>query len=160
MISLLTFSLSFLFCELCFKLARQQVEKGSVKDIPQEMPVVHHSTVTVSPPVTEAHTSTTTAQVASSPASVAPVVATSDVQTAIVSRSSASPMVSSPVKENADGVQIPVVTPCSDASENAEAAVTVNNAAAELMYRHLTAFKCFRFPSIWSRLLSFPLLIL
>ncbi|XP_004289761.1 PREDICTED: pre-mRNA-processing protein 40A-like [Fragaria vesca subsp. vesca] len=115
------------------KLARQQVEKGSVKDIPQEMPVVHHSTVTVSPPVTEAHTSTTTAQVASSPASVAPVVATSDVQTAIVSRSSASPMVSSPVKENADGVRIPVVTPCSDASENAEAAVTVNNAAAELM---------------------------
>ncbi|XP_062019467.1 pre-mRNA-processing protein 40A-like [Rosa rugosa] len=115
------------------KLARQQVEKASVKDIPQEMPVNHHTTVSVSPPVSEAHTSTTTAQVASSPVSVAPVVATSDVQTSTVSRSSASPVVASPVKENADGVQIPAVTPSSDAFENAEAAVTVNNTAAELM---------------------------
>ncbi|KAK9941780.1 hypothetical protein M0R45_007474 [Rubus argutus] len=115
------------------KLARQQVEKASIKEFPQEMPLNHHAPVSVSPPVSEAHMSTATTQVASSPVSVAPVAATGDVQTAIVSRSSASPVVASPVKANADGDQIPVVTPSSAAIGSVEAVVTVNNTASEPM---------------------------
>lgn len=110
------------------------MEKASIKEFPQEMPLNHHAPVPVSPPVSEAHMLTTTAQVASSPVLVAPVVATGDVQTAIVSRSSASPVVTSPVKENADGVQILVVTPSSAAIGSVEAVVTANNTAAEPMY--------------------------
>lgn len=140
------FSINFFFlCKFCFKLARQQVEKAFIKEFPQEMPLNHHAPVSVSPPVSEAHMSTATAQVASSPVSVAPVVATGDVQPAIVSRSSASPVVASPVKANADGVQIPVVTPSSTAIGSVEAVVTANNTAAEPMYCHLTSFKCFDF---------------
>lgn len=138
---------NFLIIHLCkyfFKLARELVEKAPVKEMQQEMLVNHHATVTVSPPVAEADTLVNAAQVASSPVSVAPVIATGDgdVQTTAASRSSTSPVVASPVIENPNGVHTPVVVP-SSAVSSAEAAVTINDTVAEPMYCHLTGFRCF-----------------
>ncbi|BBH09725.1 pre-mRNA-processing protein 40B [Prunus dulcis] len=111
------------------KLARELVEKAPVKEMQQEMLVNHHATVTVSPPVAEADTLVNAAQVASSPVSVAPVIATGDgdVQTAAASRSSTPPVVASPVIENPNGVHTPVVVPSSAVSS----VETVNDTVAE-----------------------------
>ncbi|XP_034227000.1 pre-mRNA-processing protein 40A-like isoform X1 [Prunus dulcis] len=116
------------------KLARELVEKAPVKEMQQEMLVNHHATVTVSPPVAEADTLVNAAQVASSPVSVAPVIATGDgdVQTAAASRSSTPPVVASPVIENPNGVHTPVVVP-SSAVSSVEATVTINDTVAEPM---------------------------
>ncbi|KAM1031140.1 hypothetical protein ACFX2C_034971 [Malus domestica] len=114
------------------KLARELVEKASVKEIQQETIGDHHATVTVSPSVAEADASIGTAQVKSSPVLVAPVVATGDVQTAVPSRTSASPVVDSPLKENPSEVQTPVA-PSASVMGSTEAAVTINDTGAEPM---------------------------
>ncbi|KAF3434517.1 hypothetical protein FNV43_RR21602 [Rhamnella rubrinervis] len=93
------------------KLARQQVEKASVEET-QGILVSSCTMASVSPPVVESTPSADTSSskvegVASSPVSVAPVSA-ADLQTVVVPRSSASPVVSTRIKTNADGDQTPI----------------------------------------------------
>ncbi|XP_048336342.2 pre-mRNA-processing protein 40A isoform X2 [Ziziphus jujuba] len=93
------------------KLVREKVEKASVEETQQEMPVNSSVPTSVSPTVAEptpsGDTSSSKAEgVASSPVSVAPVPA-ADLQTMVVPRSSALPVVAATMKTNTDGDQIP-----------------------------------------------------
>ncbi|KAH9655516.1 pre-mRNA-processing protein 40A [Citrus sinensis] len=115
------------------KLAREQAERASTKGTQSEASPnlqtsnsVPSSAVTASP---NADISSSTVQVvASSPVSVVPIIAASSIQPAMVSASSASPVIASSVAVSADGIQTTVdaLTPMISVSSSVGDAVTVN----------------------------------